>query len=34
MRWKEKMEEDEVEDGADPHGLEEPQVSRDFIAGQ
>ena len=25
-RWK--------EDGAEPHGLEEPQVTRDFIAGQ
>ena len=29
-----KMEEEEVEDGADPHGLEELQVPRDFIAWQ
>jgi len=28
------MEEEEVEDGADPCGLEEQQVARDFIAGQ
>jgi len=26
--WREKMEE-EVEEGADPHGLEEPQIARD-----
>ena len=29
-----KMEEEEVEDGADSHGLEEPQVVRDLIAGE
>lgn len=28
------MEEEEVEDGADPCGLEEPRVAWDFIAGQ
>jgi len=28
------MEEEEVENGADPCGLEEPQVARDFINGQ
>lgn len=28
------MEEEEMEDGVDPSGLEEPQVARDFIAGQ
>jgi len=27
------MEEEEVENGADPCGLEEPQVARDFIMG-
>lgn len=26
--------EEKEEDGADPRGLEEPQVSRDLIAGQ
>ena len=28
------MEEEEVEDGADPRELEEPQVAGDFIDGQ
>lgn len=28
------MEEEEVENGADPCGLEEPQIARDFINGQ
>jgi hypothetical protein len=33
--WMEKkMAEEEVGDGTDPHGLEEPQVARDFIAGE
>lgn len=34
MKWRtegDKMR--EGEDGADPHSLEEPQVGRDFIAG-
>lgn len=31
---KEKREEEKVEDGADPRGLEELQVARDFIDGQ
>lgn len=30
----EEMEEDEVEDGTDPCGLEEPQITRDLIVGQ
>ena len=29
-----KREEEEVEDGADSHGLEELQVARDLIAGE
>lgn len=28
------MDEEEVEDGVDPRGLEEPQVARDFKDGQ
>jgi hypothetical protein len=33
--WREKkMEEEEVEDGADPLGPEEPQVARALIAGE
>ena len=33
--WREKkMGEEELEDGAAPHGLAEPQIARDFIAGQ
>ena len=33
--WREKkMEEEEVGNGADPHGLEELQVAREFIDGQ
>ena len=32
-RWREKMEE-EVENGATHHGMEELQVARGFIAGQ
>lgn len=32
--WGEKMEAKELEDGSDPHGLEEPQVARNIIAGQ
>lgn len=31
---KKQMEEEEVENGADPCGLDEPQVARDFINGQ
>ena len=27
-----KMEEEEVENGRGPHGLEEPQVARDLVA--
>lgn len=34
MRQGMKREEEEVEDGAQPHGLEEPHVSRDLIAGE
>ena len=29
-----KMEEEKVEDGAEPHGLEKPQVARDLTAGE
>ena len=32
--WKERMEEEELEDGADPHGLEEPQLARDLTDGE
>lgn len=34
MRQGMKREEEEVEDRAQPHGLEEPHVSRDLIAGE
>jgi hypothetical protein len=33
-RREQKMEEEEVENGAEARGLEEPQVARDLIAGE
>ena len=36
-RWgelREKMEQEDLDDGIDPHGLEELQVAREFIDGQ